>query len=45
MLGGRRQLVLITGEPGIGKTALCLQFLLQIQGIGAASPYWVGAMH
>ncbi len=27
VLKGRRQLVFITGEPGIGKTALCLQLL------------------
>lgn len=40
MLGGRRQLVFITGEPGIGKTALCLQFLHQIQA--SAQPYHIG---
>jgi DNA-binding winged helix-turn-helix (wHTH) protein len=26
-ISGQRQLVFITGEPGIGKTALCLEFL------------------
>ncbi len=30
---GQRQLVFVTGEPGIGKTALCLEFLRRIRGI------------
>ncbi len=29
---GRRQLVFVTGEPGIGKTALCREFLRQLRG-------------
>src|SRR5579884_1045545 len=28
-MGGRRQLVFVTGEPGMGKTALCQAFLRQ----------------
>jgi DNA-binding winged helix-turn-helix (wHTH) protein len=35
---GQRQLVFITGEPGIGKTALCLEFLRQIRN-GAQPPH------
>lgn len=30
---GQRQLVFVTGEPGIGKTALCLEFLRRIRGV------------
>jgi DNA-binding winged helix-turn-helix (wHTH) protein len=28
---GKRQLVFVTGEPGIGKTALCLEFLRRLR--------------
>jgi DNA-binding winged helix-turn-helix (wHTH) protein/tetratricopeptide (TPR) repeat protein len=30
---GQRQLIFITGEPGIGKTALCLEFLRRVRNI------------
>jgi DNA-binding winged helix-turn-helix (wHTH) protein len=30
-VAGQRQLVFVTGEPGIGKTALCLEFLRRIR--------------
>jgi DNA-binding winged helix-turn-helix (wHTH) protein/tetratricopeptide (TPR) repeat protein len=36
-LTGARQLVFVTGEPGIGKTALCREFLRQVRS--ADSPY------
>jgi len=31
-IAGRRQLIFVTGEPGIGKTTLCREFLRQLQG-------------
>ena len=38
-LRGERQIVFITGEPGIGKTALVEAFLAQVAAAGAA---WIG---
>jgi len=38
-LKGERQLVFVTGEPGIGKTTLVNAFLAQVAGEGAA---WIG---
>ncbi len=40
VLTGIRQLVFVTGEPGMGKTALCREFLRQAQGLGASYTTW-----
>lgn len=39
-LNGKRQIIFVTGEPGIGKTALVEAFLLGIGGwgLGVSSP-------
>ena len=39
--GGERQLVFVTGEPGIGKTTLIEEFLRQEQ-LAREEPLWVG---
>ena len=36
---GRRQLVLLEGEPGIGKTRLALQFMAECEAAGALALY------
>src|SRR5262245_29868874 len=38
-LSGERQLVFVTGEPGIGKTALVATFLQRLAG---TEPLWIG---
>lgn len=38
-LGGERQIVFITGEPGIGKTALVEAFLLGVRGWGLGTSF------
>jgi DNA-binding winged helix-turn-helix (wHTH) protein len=38
-LRGKRQLIFVTGEPGIGKTTLVEAFLAQVAGNGTA---WIG---
>ena len=39
---GRRQVVFVTGEPGIGKTSLLREFLHQLQGASDGEPLFVG---
>jgi predicted ATPase/DNA-binding winged helix-turn-helix (wHTH) protein len=39
-LTGRRQLVFVTGEPGMGKTALCREFLLRASSAGSPYTAW-----
>jgi class 3 adenylate cyclase/tetratricopeptide (TPR) repeat protein len=38
-LGGQRKLVLIAGEPGIGKTRLCVEFCRRVHSEGAVVLY------
>jgi DNA-binding winged helix-turn-helix (wHTH) protein/tetratricopeptide (TPR) repeat protein len=39
-MAGRRQLVFMTGEPGMGKTALCREFLRRTQNIEVPFTAW-----
>jgi hypothetical protein len=41
-LGGERRMVFVTGEPGIGKTAVVEAFLLGVRDWGLGIGLWIG---